>query len=232
MKSSQHILLTHFYPAVYGITLLFIVNYVFSEFINSLTRPAKILSLLRFFEILGVIISNVHLVFVILLLMFIEMLRVVIINARALILVEAFLLFVYCWSIEIVLLYLILSYMCLKVVQNLIPGQETSRGSKNLAIDQNNATAPHCVNNTKLPRLDSNIVLIVIGSCIGIHILCSYFISVNLISMMIYISSVIVIINRGLKHYRIKRQIILDILLSIIPPFGIIPVLYRVFFVE
>lgn len=231
MRSSPHILLTHFYPVAYGITLLLIANYVFSDFINSLVRPPEILSLLRFLEILEVIVRNLHLFFVIFLLVFIEVLRVVIVNARVLILIEAFLLFMYCWSIEIVLLYLLLSYICLKVVQNLMPRRETSRSSKNL-VNQNTVTSPNCMNNTRLSVLDSNIMLIVIGSCIGIHIICSYFISVNLLSVIIYVSSVIVVINRSLKCHRIKHQIVLDILLSVIPPFGIIPALHRLFFVE
>lgn len=227
----RHTLPIHLYPVIYGVILLLIINYLFSSFINSLLYPTKLLTMLRFFEILEAIINNIHLVLIAFLLIFIEVLRVAIINAKALILVEAFLLFIYCWSIEIMVLYLVLSCLYLKIIQNFIPRQEIARDFKNLPIKQNMFIPSHSMNSAISPRYNSNPILIIIGFCIGIHVIYSYFLTVNLLSMIIYVALVVSVITRGLKYHKVRYQMI-DVPLAIIPPFGVIPVMHKIFFSE
>lgn len=229
MRSSSHYdILVHLYPAVYGIALLFAINRLFNSFINSLFYPTKLSAITRLVEVLEIAINNMHLVLIVFLLVFAEAIRVVIIGAKILVLVEALLLFIYCWSIEITIVYLALSYPCTKIVQGFIPKQER-RDSEASMMKQITVAPSHSSSSTTLPGYDNNLLLIIVGLCIGVHVLYSYFLVLNFLSMIIYIAVVAIAINKVLKHHKNEHQVT-DFLLAIIPPFGVVPALYKVFF--
>ncbi|MEM1721151.1 MAG: hypothetical protein QXN14_03035 [Ignisphaera sp.] len=195
-----------FYPAIYGPCLLYIFSYIVNSYINNtLDMFFKTGIWSRVINILVFLSMNIEYTVLLLILIFVETLRISIINTRALLLFESMLLILYLWSIEVVLIYIVMSYVLLKLADKCVYSH-----NNHLCL----SLSRECNSEPK----SRGLIILILGICIGVHILYSYIISVNIVTVAIYAT----IMSICYRLSCISKNHGVEILLSAIPPFGVI----------
>lgn len=220
MRRKRYDTIIQLYPIVYGALILFGINMVCkgSCSIFSLNLPHTFI-ISRFLTLTSQLISNFHLVLLLIVLMLLEILRTMFLGEKIVLLFEALLLFLYSWSIEITLVYLFISYVGIKILQNFVSEIKTLRTG-----------SPCCTPGTILD-IDTNNILIsvipmVLGVCILMHVIYSYFLYVSILSMLAYL--VIVTSTVFIALNECKSNLLIHSVLAAIPPFGIITLIHDI----
>ncbi|MEM1525475.1 MAG: hypothetical protein QW775_00940 [Ignisphaera sp.] len=130
MKRKKYYVLVHLYPIAYGILILFWINMVCGRGCSIFSSGlAHAFSISRLFTTALHLINNLYLTLLLILLILIEILRAIFFSKKIILLLEALLLFIYSWSIEIALAYTVISYIGIKILQSFIFEMKTPRSS-------------------------------------------------------------------------------------------------------
>lgn len=209
-------LVLYIYPLVYGIILLFLVNQVFGNILYSLFNLRHITNITsRFINTIYILIINIDYIIILLILVFIESIRLSIINVKILSIIEFILIFIYTWSIEVIILYIIVSYILNKLIEVYLSNRHIL--SINMCLEDAKVTLYRYETRVRY----SGVQFIVSGICIYMHIIYSYFIHINIVTILLYLILVMVLNSRKYKKY-IDINETIEIILSVIPPFGIL----------
>lgn len=198
-----------------------LIQYTFASLFYSLFNLSAFTSILRLIEVIASIMNNINYVLLLLILILIEVFYLLVMDMKILILFQSFLLLLYTWSIEIPLIYMVLSYVCIKFI-------------KGYGLERKFLTEIGSIKSWKAPlkmlsgiRISRNgLILIVIGTSLGLHILYSNFTKVSNITLLLYliILSLLCVIRNREKYIDINSAI--NMMLASIPPFGVTILLY------
>lgn len=224
MKRKRCYILVHLYPIVYGILILIGVNVICgrgcSIFLSGL---AHAFSISRLITAASYFINNPYLILLLIMLILLEILRTILLGEKIMLLLEALLLFIYSWSIEIALAYTAISYIGIKILQSFIFEMKTPRSP---IIN----CTPNTISCITINKTRGSIILIVVGLCILIHVVYSYFLYINILSMLTY--SAIVIFMVFVAFNECKGNVFIHSILAAIPPFGVIPLFHDILMVK
>lgn len=207
------------YPIVYGLILLLLVNRVFSPILYSVYCIPCSLSISVLTKVAISLVNNIVYTLILLFLIFIEVVRILIIKSKAVLLLEALLLLLYTWSIEIMILYIILGSIYIKLVERYML-KHTITNDIPINAKANNIAITRLISITRFSRV--GLMFIMMGVCLGIHILYSYAVHINLITILIYLMSCTTVYTIKIREKYIAINKTLKIVLASIPPFGIL----------
>lgn len=201
------ILMLYVYPIIYGVALLHITGRLFGQFFYSLFRYTQARSVVMMIvTVVNSLIVNLEYAFIMLLMVFLESIRISAINAKILGLIETLILFIYLWSPEIVLVYIAILYILNRIANELIP--------KGLAVSIHTSLMCNSIIQSAYNSCYKGCMLAGLGISILLHVLYSYFIPLNIVTILIYL---LIMMAVTIKIQRTRESIIYAI-----PPFGIL----------
>ncbi|GEM_PF-2971228 len=194
------------YPAIYGPCLLCIFSHIVNGYVNTtLDIFFKMGIWSRVINILMSLSMNIKCTVLLFILIFVETLRISILNTRSVLLFESVLLIPYLWCIEVVFIHIVISYALLKIADKCV-----SSNDNQICL----SLSRECDSEPK----SRGLIIFISGICLGIHILYSYIIPVNIATVAIYITLMVICYRLSC----ISKNYGIEILLSAIPPFGIL----------
>lgn len=220
MKRKRYSTIAQLYPIVYGVFILFGINMV-CKGSCSIFLPGLPYTLIisRLLTLVSQFISNFYLMLLLAVLILLEILRVMFLGEKIVLLFEALLLFLYSWSIEIILAYLVISYVGLKVLQNFISEIRTLRNAPS-------SCTLGATLDVAAKKILASVMPTVLGICILVHVIYSYFLYVSVLSMLAYLvivtSAVFVALNEC------KGNLLIHCVLAAIPPFGVVTLIHDI----
>jgi hypothetical protein len=206
----------YLYPIVYGIIIMVGIAILFNQTpINEILDIISGTSFSKIFILADNLQRNFYLLLVFVILTIVEVVRAIILDAKEVLLIEAFLLLIYTWSILVTLTYFVFTYIIVKLLQSFI-------STKVIQIKNNIIVKPKTFDVKKFRGL----LFLSIGSTILIHIGYSYFMPIKILSLLFYIS-ILVAINIATHKLYPETLTPLYIIITAIPPFGILPAVQR-----
>lgn len=163
-------------------------------------------------KLASLLLLNIDYTITILILIFIETLRVSITKTRNLMLLESLLLAFYLWSIEIVLTYTAISYIFLKILDPYISSYEQH---DEYFYEEKQ---------TEIRFRKNGLIMIALGICIATHLFYSYILPISIATICIYL--MIFLVTICLDNTSLTIYTPIEILLSVLPPFGVIILLH------